>query len=96
MLSRQFFDCGPGVRIAFCQPGKREIFFRVMKAIRIVRHVVEDIEHQVIIRPLSTVKQSNLCFQQVKQLRKIDVLLLQLIDVVDHDGHLKSLLQNIR
>jgi hypothetical protein len=35
-------------------------------------------------------KQPNLSFQQIKKLREIGVLRLQLVNVVGHDGHLKQ------
>jgi hypothetical protein len=54
------------------------------------RHVVENIEHQVVVRLFSMVKQFNLRFQQAQKLREIRKLLLELVDVVRHDGHLKG------
>ena len=53
--------------VAAGKPGKRDVFARMMKAVRKMVQVVDGIAHQFVLRVLAGVKDGHLRFQKIEQ-----------------------------
>lgn len=60
--------------ISLNKPCIRDILARMVNAIAKTPHVIDDSPHQIVIRPLSSVKDVYLLFQKVEQPSEIDVI----------------------
>ena len=73
--------------VALDEAGERHILARMVKAVRVVSQVVDDVEHQGVVRLLPRVEGDQLPFQQVEKSGEIDVVGMP---GGDRFGHVKT------
>ena len=86
MLAVQRGGDGGHRRLAAGQPLEGQVFPGMVKAVGVARHVMHDVQHQVIVRPFAALKQLELRFQQFQQADKVGVLALPFLHVLRHDA----------
>ena len=72
------------------QAGERDVLSRMMKLVRVVLQVRHDVEHQLVIWPLSGLEHIDLLVQQVQKLIEISMLG---VPCGDRIGHFSLLLE---
>ena len=76
--------CGFIFGIPFAQAREHQIFLGMMKLIRVMPQVIDDVPHQVIVRLLTRVERGDLLLQKVEQPCEIEVLSAPNSDQISH------------